>query len=158
MTNIEKRTQFIEEKAIMAAHPECKTLEEAKQRDLKTGCYILDSENIPWLIGLTAPGGQYWIMSEEKDDHAGVMRLDHRRTDFKILGLATTLDRVLNALQKIDSNYCFVKMYITKLMEFDETNFICDWKLLNKNGTSATINDQSDDTIIAISELLGCKE
>ena len=59
-------------------------------------CWIQDEYK--WRVWLIAPWGQYWIMSDEADDHEWVMRLDHKRDDYTVLWHLPTCQDFLEAM------------------------------------------------------------
>ena len=125
--------------------------EEAIKKELRTNCKIVDNEGVSWLLAKASPGGQYWITSDEIDDHKGVMRLDHRRTDYEIIGLPITIGRVMQALQIICDRVHFQDsidgFFYIEVYRIHESPLRIGWKLTKENGLECTADDQDIETI-----------
>lgn len=138
--------QFVQEKTIMAAHPECETLLDAKRKELIAGCVIapfgLQEEN--WLKVFNNEGKFYGgggFNGEDYDEDEIINANEIDLTENQIIGLPCTLARVLNALS---------------YSQEDHMGFIREfWVYLNKDGTDALFEDQSEECQMSIAKLLG---
>lgn len=155
---------FIQDKILLAVHPWC-TLNIAKKKDLKFWCLV------KW-------GGVYLCKWQQMPNEVLQIEQDHeshynwyqpfpvprvttdnyRDQPEYIIWLPPTLSRVLTALweNRIYSrwNICYIwrdwlTTYFTK---------ICKRKLLNEDGTDATLFDQSEETQKAIAILFWRKD
>ena len=163
---------FNREAIIMAVHPECKTLEEALQRELKCGCII-----------------NYWVLNYEYDEDRwenllkqGIISILHKNFPINdsqvyfleenkqypklkneslgkldIIGLPNTLARVLKA---IETNRLIIRNYANGLTFFSDSKlkkdrvYLFSWKLLNDDGTDCALEQQEKATQRAIAKLL----
>lgn len=71
-----------------------------------------------------------------------------------------TLSRVMQALDNIDTTIFFnngkigrLETVFKKRMTLPTVEFICSWKLTNKDGSTATDEDQSDECIEQLNKL-----
>ena len=80
------------------------------------------------------------------------------------VGYPLTLARVLHALNQYGNTECFYADSYGRIMRDAEVThdsfnteiqFLCNWQLLNEDGTECTFEQQSEETQNAIATLLG---
>ena len=126
--DIKEIQEFVREKVVMAAHPKCKTYEEALESDFYS------------------------------DEHYNGKRIgdwDYNKYDF--LGLPLTLSRVLNAL-KVKPSKIYDSEFLEKIVENSWKYVFRVWKLLTKDGSKVVLEDQLHETQFEIAKKLGYEE
>lgn len=132
------------------------TVEEGREKDLEYGC-ILSNKKRNWRFVKKFQGKFVlqdlleWRPFFLKDE---VFEVFENLDNLKILGLPTTLSRVLEAgMLRIDSIFQNKNDRKNKYLEY--TLFVLSkWNFKDENGKELTLEDQPDETKIAIAKLL----
>lgn len=169
---MQKQIEFIREKVVMANNPECKTLEEALEKEVKLlGClvdcdmqergYIMPKRKILTVSAYNKYNERFviepvyiktfrvWGKREENGSYKnGTFYTD------KILGLPLTLERVLVALhsESIYESYNSYSHGVWRIWFYSKTKKYTEWQ------PNKTLEQQSEETIKVIAEVLGFKE
>lgn len=149
-----KTQEFVQNKCIMSAHPECKSLEAALKKELHFGCDIFDKLHNKKAKLL------YVLRNDHLEVFDGVYNYSLVEWEYKIMGMPCTLPRILNALQKNydeqDSGYKvgFWDGYVIEYLDRDYKSSICKWEVLNSTGCEVLFKNQTKETRQAIANLL----
>lgn len=161
MTN--QAIEYIREKVILAAHPECKTYDEALEKELGFGCEV-EIGTKKYIYIKLCHDSHFLVFGDNKRQ----IYIDRFHDKFKIIGQPLTLARVLNAFKE-DQQAIDSKGYIYDVLASGDGDYIdCEnvniglksikkgkWRFLNKDGSSALLDQQSPETILAIAKLSG---
>jgi len=173
--NIKEIQEFVRKKVIFAAHPEAKSFEEALKLELGIGFKVIDI--LHQFFGKSDP--QEMIMAEPyfqenydcdpnykysfthyrghpfvQDTLSNIFNKDK----YKIIGQPLTLSRIFNVFVFDDSLQFDIgtgKGYFIEWKSGDHSTTSYEWQFLNKNGSEATFQEQTQETQIAIAKLLG---
>lgn len=172
----EQKLQAIREAVIMSCHPEAKSLDEALHAELKEGCEVIDK--LHQFFGKAAPETMTLVYGDAIEYAEDGLNFLHYRGNplvtntvkeildkekFEILGLPITLARVLNWLTKVkcikiealmDGNVDLYKLMNMWGGEKIQYRKFCQWKLLNKDGTECTLENQSEECIDKLYSLI----
>lgn len=167
MNNLQK---YVQEKCVMAAHPECGSLEEALQKDFNNGCmykrYSLSSKRCEIMQDIRrtyfATKKCKILYDDNNNKPYGVIN-DNGENYYleKIIGQPCTLSRIMNALDQtgVDLEYYDIGFgngffCISKTTDCYDTDINIDFTLKNKDGTDALFEDQTEETQQEIAKIL----
>ena len=168
--NKQQKIDYIREKVIIANNPECKTLEDALEKEsLVSGCLVkhitsplspqdrkVATAIILWDDGVDSSENKRWFCFNDNITFTTIQKKD------KILGLPLTLERVLVALNKKRiRGLCFAdnegiphyvsdgtNIYLVDLSRNVKASLVCEVV------PSKHLDQQSDETIDAIYDIL----
>jgi hypothetical protein len=148
-------TQTLDEKirklVIMGCHPECKTYEEALEKELIVGCNTSEGK----ILGVKeCLGDVSYIIPFANLKVKGFIEGKHfLKQDFKIIGLPITLGRVLKAINcpGLSFRYFFGNPLFLQIEK--EGKIMAKWQL-TKDGIDCKLKDQSQETKEKLLELL----
>lgn len=180
-----KLQKYVQEQCIRASHPECKTLDEAKEKELGIGCVVYVDYNLQYekpkyvtirddVLGWTKDFQESPFREERKlyGDIEEWYHIKLKTNELKskpyinaneIIGQPPTLARILNALT-VTCQYRVVEglkiICVHKdIQHVTGDSFVSmDWKFLKEEGTDCDFCQQSLDTQNSIAKLLGYKK
>jgi len=144
--NLTPQDLLIQEKILLAVHKWC-TIEEAREKDLWYWSVLQTNENNrrqpAWEVR------RIWRLTRPQE-----------ATDmswYDIIWLPPTLSRVLTALWNEYFQYIWMIFCFENDDDWEYKQQVCMRKLLNDDGTDATLRDQSQETKDKVAELLDVK-
>lgn len=127
MTELKKMQEYVREKVIMAAHPECETYEDALEKELGWGCVIQDrNKEILVIIAEDKSNNKeksdgklaYFCVNNDEVESCGLYFDSTYEKDitkwvrikdmYKIIGRPLTIERIFPVLELEDPNSKFV--------------------------------------------------
>lgn len=131
-----KIQEFVQFKCVMAAHPKCKTLEKALEKD------FLNSEFYSNCINFMDFEEDDFVLSDwYKGEPCTLSRVLHTFNSFKPFGILISNKGSFLSLRTPDLEYLGIK-----------------WKFLKEDGSDALFTDQTEETQLSIAKLLGYEE
>lgn len=146
MNDLEKKIEFVRNAVIMANNSDCKTLEEALEKELKNpNCLFLDLEDDKissveiFNLKLKIAENFAKDMSQDIKDlmfNDKILNIKFHEAEVEALGLPITLERLLIALNTINKEEMYISDGNDIMILCGDLKIICKYDLINEQTIS----------------------